>query len=162
VVWCPLGAIKNDGPAFQTYDTGEARLSIGANYMTNQDSSGLNPATVGADTRTAGVDALFLCGPLSVTGELISRDEHDKTGVNDDDDGYLLEGGWLLTDRWELAVRQAGIDYEVKDDRTERAVGVNYYVDKHNGKWQLEWNQIDAQGVTPSQTLWRVGYQLMF
>lgn len=162
VVWCPLGAIKNDGPAFQTYDSGETRVSVGANYMTNHNSSGLNTATENVDTRTAGIDALFLSGPLSITAELISRDEHDRTGANDDDDGYLLEGGWLLTERWEVAVRQAAIDYEVKDDRTERAVGLNYYVDKHNGKWQLEWNQIDAQGVTPSQRLWRIGYQLMF
>jgi hypothetical protein len=162
VVWCPLGAIKSDGPAFQTYDTGDTRLALGANYMTNKDSAGLNTVAAGVDTRTAGVDALFLSGPLSITAEFDTRDEHDTTGVNDDDDGYLLEGGWLLTDRWEVAVRQASIDYEVKDDQTERAVGLNYYVDKHNGKWQLEWNQIEAQGVTPSQTLWRVGYQLMF
>ena len=162
VAWCPLGAIKNDGPAFQTYDTGETRVSVGANYMTNHNSAGLNTVTENVDTRTAGVDALFLSGPLSITGELISRDEHDRTGANDDDDGYLVEGGWLITDKWEVALRQAAIDYEVKDDRTERAVGLNYYVDKHAGKWQLEWNQIDAQGVTPSQRLWRIGYQLMF
>jgi len=162
VAWNPLGAVKNDGPAFQTYDTGETRLSIGANYMGNRDSAALNTATPGVDTRTAGLDALFFSGPLSLTAEVLKRDEHDPTGESDNDRGLMLEGGWLLTDKWEVCARQANINYDNKDDQAESALGVNYYVDKHNGKWQLEWNHIHAQGATPSQSLFRVGYQLMF
>jgi hypothetical protein len=162
VAWNPMGAVKNDGPAFQTYDTGETRVSIGANLMRNNDSSALNTVTPAEDSRTAGLDAMFFSGPFSLTAEALTRDGQNPAGVNDNDKGLMLEGGWLLTDRWEVCARRAQVNYDNKDDQTESALGVNYYVDKHNGKWQLEWNHIQADGVTASQSLFRVGYQLMF
>src|SRR5262249_48061592 len=90
-VWNPLGAVKNDGPAFQTYDTGNTLVSVGADYMGNNDSSGLNTATVGADTRSAGLDAQLFSGPFSLLAEAITRHEHDP-GTSFDDKGMILEG----------------------------------------------------------------------
>ena len=162
VVWNPLGAFKADGPAFQTVDTGETRLALGASYMTNEDSSGLNTNTVGVDTRSLGYEVQVLSGPWAIAAESITRDEQDSVDVNDDDKGNLFQVGYLITPTWEVVGRRAAIDFDNKDDMIETGLGLNFYVDRHNGKWQLEWNRVDAQGVSADTSLWRLGYQLMF
>ena len=63
VVWNPLGAVKNDGPAFQTFESGGTLASFGLDDMDNEENSGLNTATPGTDTDTIGYRHPDLRGP---------------------------------------------------------------------------------------------------
>jgi hypothetical protein len=162
VVWNPLGKFKLDGPAFQTVDSGETRVALGASWMRNADSSALSSATTDVDTESLGLEFQMLSGPWSVLYENVSRDEHDDVGANDDDDGQSLQVGWLFGERWELVARRAEVDYDSKADKDERALGLNWYVDRHNGKWQLEWNEQETEDDDSEVSTLRVQYQLIF
>jgi len=162
VVWNPLGAMKTDGPAFQTYDSGATLLGLGVAYMRNEESTGLNTATAGVSTASTGYEAQVFSGPFSVLGEYIARTEDDDVGVDDDDAGRTLQLGWLFTNRWEVVGRRARVDFDNKADQHETAFGVNYYVDRHNGKWMLEWNRQRVSGAAPDNQTVRVQYQAIF
>ncbi len=162
VVWNPLGKFKLDGPAFQTLDSGETRVALGASWMRNADSSGLSTATMDVDSESLGLEVQALSGPWSALYENVSRDEHDEVGADDDDDGQSLQVGCFLDQRWELVARRAEVDYDSKADKDERAVGLNYYVDKHNGKWQLEWNVQETEDAASEVKTLRLQYQLVF
>ncbi|MBM3985033.1 MAG: hypothetical protein FJ296_04985 [Planctomycetes bacterium] len=162
VVWNPLGRFKLDAPAFQTLDSGETRIGLGASWMRNADSSGLSTATADVDSESLGLEFQAFSGPWSVLYENVSRDEHDDAAADDDDDGQSLQVGWFLTERWELVVRRAEVDYDTKADKDERALGLNWYVDRHNGKWQLEWNEQETEDDDSEVDTLRVQYQLIF
>jgi hypothetical protein len=162
VVWNPLGRFKLDGPAFQTVDSGETRLGLGVAYMRNEDSSGLSSATADVDTESLGLEFQLLSGPWSVLYEHVTRGEDDDVAGNDDDAGQALQLGLLFAERWEVVARAAAVDYDSDPNKDERALGVNYYVDRHNGKWQLELNQQDTDGEDGNVDTMRVQYQLIF
>jgi Phosphate-selective porin O and P len=162
VVWNPLGAMKNDGPAFQTYETGGTLLGLGVNYMDNEENSGLNTATPGTDTDTVGYDAQMFAGPVSIMAEFIQRTSYVSGGPNVDDDGRTLQVGWLVTHKWEVVGRRAEIDFDVAEDQQQTTFGLNYYVDRHNGKWMLEWDKVDTDGAAPDKQSVRVQYQVIF
>ena len=162
VVWNPLGKFKLDGPAFQTVDSGETRLGLGASVMCNEDSAGLATATADVDTRSIGLEAQLLSGPWSVLYEHVDRGEDDDVGPDNEDSGQALQVGLLFAQVWEVVGRAAAIDFDEAADRKERAVGLNYYVDRHNGKWQFELNRQDTEGPDGNVDSYRVQYQIIF
>jgi phosphate-selective porin OprO and OprP len=162
VTFNPLGAVKSDGPAFQTLETGEARLSLGANYMTNEDSSSLATATADSDSATLGYDLQFFWGPFSLLAEVFDRQADVDGGADVDDDGHVLQAGWLLTPEWEVVARQSEVDYDAEDDALEAALGVNWYLDQHAGKWQFDISRLDNGGTTADARRLRLMYQLLF
>ncbi len=163
VVWNPLGPLKLDGPAFQTFEDGSTRLGLGASWMSNSDSSGLATVTPGADTTTLGLEAGLFTGPFSFLAEQFDRSGHFDAAPDVDDDGFTLQAGWLFDEAvWELVARRSTVDYGAKDDITETALGLNWYRDRHNGKWQLELASLDWNGATPDARRVRVQYQAIF
>jgi phosphate-selective porin OprO and OprP len=163
VVWNPLGAFKLDGPAFQTLDDGSTKLALGVAWNRNDDSSGKTTVTPGSDTDTLGLEGQLMSGPWSVLADFYDRSSDLPGGTNEDDEGFTVTTGWFLVPHvWELVARVSAIDFEEDDDRNETSVGVNYYVDKHNGKWQLDLSELDNDGATADQTRLRVQYQLIF
>jgi phosphate-selective porin len=162
VVWNPLGPVKNEGPAFQTMPDDTTRASLGVAYMRNHDSSGLNTATVGADTTTRDIEASFYSGGFSLLAELYRRDGDTPTG-SADDTGSTVQAGWFfLPETWEVVARYSDVDYQTKDDSEEHTIGLNYYVDKNNGKWQIDLSKLDNQGTTADATRVRLQYQVLF
>jgi phosphate-selective porin len=162
VVWNPLGPVKNEGPAFQTMPDDTTRGSLGVAWMRNDDSSGLNTATVGAHTKTRDLEASFYSGPFSLLAELYRRDGETPTGRADDTGSTFQAGFFFLPQTWEIVARYSDVDYETKDDSEERTIGLNYYLDKNNGKWQLDLSQLDNQGTTADATRMRLQYQVLF
>ena len=162
VVWNPLGPVKNEGPAFQTMPDGSTRASLGVAYMRNHDSTGLNTATVGAETTTRDFEASFYSGPFSLLAELYRRDGEASTG-DADDTGSTVQAGWFfLPETWEVVARYSDVNYATKDDAREHTIGLNYYVDKNNGKWQVDLSELDNEGDTPDATRMRLQYQVLF
>jgi hypothetical protein len=163
VVWNPLGAFKLDGPAFQTMDEETTKIGVGAAYMVNHDSAGLATATAGSDTATLGLEFQVFSGPVSFLAENYSRQGDVSGGPNVDDDGYTLQAGWFfLPNVWEVVARLSAIDFDAADDQQEAVLGLNYYVDRHNGKWMVDFSKLDNQGTTPDAKRIRLQYQLIF
>ena len=162
VVWNPLGPVKNEGPAFQTMPDDTTRASLGVAYMRNHDSSGLNTATVGAETTTRDFEASFYTGPFSLLAELYRRDGDTSTG-NADDSGSTVQAGWFfVAETWEVVARYSEVDYATKADSEERTLGLNWYLDKNNGKWQVDLSQLDNDDGSPDATRMRLQYQVLF
>jgi len=162
VVFNPLGPVKNEGPAFQTIADSSLRLSLGAAFMRNEDSSALATTTVGSKTETGNLEASLYFGPLSLLAEVYDRTTDADTGDLEDLGRTLQAGFFFVPEKWEVVARYSGVDYDAKDDAEERTLGLNWYVDRHNGKWQVDWSRLDNEGTTPDATRWRLQYQVLF
>jgi hypothetical protein len=164
VAWSPLGAFKPDGCAFETLEDGSTRLGFGASWNRNDDSTGKQTLTASADTSTLGLDAQLLSGPWSVLFDFYDRTSDPQGGAPDtDDDGHNLQVAYFIVPNvWEVVARTSEVDFDTADDRKEHVVGVNYYVDKHNGKWQLDLSKLDHDGTTADGKRVRLQYQLIF
>jgi hypothetical protein len=162
VVWNPLGPMKLEGPAFQTYDNGNTLISFGLDYMQNDDSTGVNTTTPDVNTRSIDYEAQLMTGPLAVLCEVIYRTEDDDVGPSDDANGRLLQVGYLFQPKWEIVGRHARVDFDSSPDQRETSFGLNYYVDRQNGKLQLEWDSLAQTDGAPNQETVRMQYQLIF
>ena len=163
VVWNPLGPMKLDGPAFQTVDDDSTKVGIGAAYMNNKDSAGLATQTVGSDASTLGFEFGLMSGPLSVIAESFKREQSVNVGTNVDDKGDTVQVGcFVVPNVWEVVARLSKIDFDVKDDMSEAVLGLNYYVDKHNGKWMVDVSKLNNSGATADAKRIRLQYQAIF
>jgi len=162
-VWNPLGPMKLEGPAFQTYDSGGTLLSFGIDAMQNDDSTGVNTETPNSNTTSIDYEAQLMTGPLAVLAELIHRTEDVHNAPNDEDaNGHVVQVGYLVTPKWEIVGRRAKVNFDASADQTQMGVGVNYYVDRQNGKWQVEWNNLVQQGSAPNTKTVSLQYQVIF
>jgi len=165
VVYNPLGAFKVDGPAFQTVDDGSTKLGLGFAVNQNSDSTGKNTVTPGADTTTTNLEAQLFSGPWAVLAEHYDRNSDSLPGGASDvnDDGNTVQVGYFLVpNRWELVSRISNINFDAAPDQDEKSIGVNYYVDKHNGKWSLNYNKLDNKGSSPDTDQVQLQYQVIF
>jgi phosphate-selective porin len=162
-VWNPLGPVKLEGPAFQTLTDGSTKVAFGAEYMVNEDSANLNTATENGKAISRGMDVAFYWGGFSSLFEAFSRDSNTQGGVDADDRGNSIQAGYFVVpDKWELVARYSRVNYSEKDDAEERTLGLNWYLDRNNGKWQLDWSGLTNEGATPDATRVRVQYQVLF
>ena len=164
VVWNPLGAIKLDGPAFQTVADGSARLGLGASWMQNRDSQALNTVTADADAITTGLEAGFLWGPVSALAESFRRINDPAAGDHVKDMGWNYQLGCLFGPGsvLELVARYSAVDFGAKDDQDEKTLGLNWYVDKHVAKWMLDFSKLGGDGATADADRIRLQFQSMF
>ncbi len=155
--------LKAEGMSFSTVDDGSTKAAIGASFMQNDDSTGKTTVTPGAQTNTSGIDAQVFSGPWSLLAELYDRNANlnNADGMHDSGDTFQV-GYFLVPNRWEVVARSSHINYESADDKNEYSAGVNYYVDKNNGKWQLDYSKLDNDGSTPDQDRIRLQYQIQF
>jgi hypothetical protein len=72
-------------------------------------------------------------------------------GVETDLEGYLLQGGWLFTPKWEAAIRYAvhdpNTDATAENETTERRLGASYYINRHNWKIQADYGIVENETV---------------
>ncbi len=163
VAYNPLGSFIPQGPSFQTLNDGSTKLSLGFAANQNVDSSGLNTVTPGTDTTTTNWEAQLMSGPWSVLTEVYDQTSDPQSGSDVDNSGSTVQVGWfLVANRWELVARRSTVDLAATPDQTQTSIGVNYYVDRLNGKWQLDLNQLDNQGSAADSTQVQLQYQLVF
>jgi len=166
VVYHPLGPVKLDQAAFQTVDDGKTLISIGAGVQDVSDSSGKGskaPAP-GDETMTYGVDFQLLSGPFSLIAEHFDRTNEPAGGGSDvDDSGYTVQAGmFIVPNVWEIVARISEVDFATKSDTKETSVGINFYVDKHLGKWQLDLSSLDSDSAGKDAKRARLQYQAVF
>ncbi len=163
IVWNPFGPTQYQGPAFQTVDDGETKLALGASFNQNKDSTGTTTVTPGADTDSTGLEAQLFSGPWSLLAEYYGRSSNLAGAPSTDDDGSTVQVGWFLVpDAWELVARHSDVNMETSDDQTENTIGVNYYVARQAGKWQLNLGRMTFDGSSPDQDQITLQYQLIF
>jgi phosphate-selective porin len=163
LVWMPLGAFTAAGPAFETVQDGGTRLALGAAAMRNRDSTGLATPAPGSDTSSLGLEAQLLSGPFSLLVEAFRRRSGVDGAPDVTDRGHSVQAGWLVVgEEWELVARDADVDYGAKDDAHENALGLNWYLDRHNLKWQLDWSRLRHAGATPDARRVRLQCQVAF
>ena len=108
------------------------------------------PHNTQGDYLRVGVDAALGYGPWSFTGALTLTDDKDVLGTNDDDStAWLVQlGHHFVGTAWEVAARWSG--YDTAGDITGQAkaeeftLGVNYYLNGHGNKLQVDATWIDT------------------
>jgi hypothetical protein len=120
----------------------ENALSLGVGYYDDDNLS---------DGTAISFDADFSRGPLYAAASIVDYDD----GI-----GYVIPAGtvsgetpWDVTvsymfapDEWEVAGRWE--DFDDSDDSSMLSLGVNYYVEGHDVKWQLNYSTIDSDNST--------------
>ncbi|HZJ70616.1 MAG TPA: porin [Planctomycetota bacterium] len=174
-VWYPLGEMKYDFPSFQTLDGG-SKLSLGVAYMSNKDARLLNTVvagTNGTDANTLDLELQWMTGPFSLLAELYDRSTIVPGSADGDDNGYTVQAGFFVVPRvWELVARLSMVDQTdlppgfvsgTPSRQQETTIGIDRYIDGHNGKWMFDFVDTDNETVSDqdSQQV-RLQYQVMF
>jgi phosphate-selective porin len=140
------------------------RLAIGANAAhLGTAKEGATPLSVTA----MGVDVFFNTGPFTAEGEYDRiKENRDPGGAPDRTaQGWYAQGGYLVTQRIELAGRYQQLDpnTDVSGDRVQwTTLGVNVYLRDHNVKIQGEYTLKGEQGASVNNDLLQVQLQLEF
>ena len=106
---------------------------------------------------------------LTFGSEYYTLNAEPTIGDDWDANGYYIQAGYqILPKQLEVAARYSAIEStdanaSAKFDKTETAVGVNYYFDKHNLKLQADYALI-ADDLTDNndENLFRVQAQVIF
>lgn len=166
VAYNPLGPFKLDQAAFQTVESGDTLVGIGASISKVSDSSGkgsIAPAP-GDETLTYGVDVQVMSGPFSFVAERFDRTNEPAAGGADvKDTGFTVQAGmFVVPNVWEIVARMSEIDFGTKADLKETSLGVNFYVDKHNGKWQFDISSLESDSADSDSKRARLQWQTVF
>jgi len=147
------------------------RLSIAGEFNSND--AIIQPATgarTGTEVETFGAGiVLKAVKALFLHGQYYDGSSENAAGVETDRDGWMVQGGWLFTPKWEVAGRYAVLDPNTSvdnNDQTEWRGGVSWYMNRHNWKIQADYGETEneAAAATTNRTLSeiRVQAQLIF
>lgn len=168
VMVSPWGSVGYSEANLEAYDL---RLSV-AGEVNNNDTI-VQPATgarTGTDVKTFGAAVtLKAFKSLFLYGQFYDGTSETPAGAETDRDGWLIQGGWLLTPKWEIAGRLAKLDPNTEtanNDQTEWRAGISWYLNKHNWKIQADYGvtENEAAAATTNRELkeLRVQAQLIF
>lgn len=131
------------------YEGGYASLegtnfNIGVTYtddgsdVTAINAAGLGSTKAAGDSRDAtqlAVDASVAAGGFTVWGEMVDQDDDVKVAGGAGTTPYSVGLAYLFGEQYEVALRWD--DYDTTDKVTRYNFGLNYYVQGHDIKWQL-------------------------
>lgn len=168
VMVSPWGSVGYSESNLEAYDL---RVSFAGEYNSND--TVVQPATgprTGTDVETFGAAVLVKAfKALFVYGQYFSGESESAVGIESERDGWLVQGGWLLTPKFEIAGRFAELDPNTDadgNDQTEWRGGVSWYINKHNWKLQADYGETEneAAAATTNRRLkeFRVQAQLIF
>jgi hypothetical protein len=154
--WAAIGKmLEKQSGGFGT--DAETALTFGAGYAED---------TTVDNSSAYVVEAVFVTGPLFMAAEVVPHDDGfagidsglaskvDAAGFADDVP-WDVAAAWMLTDRWELAA-----DYQDNDDPANTTTvrgGVNYYVNGHATKWQLNFASTSSDDAAEEADLLTLG-----
>ena len=146
--WAFLNPIGyQEGALRQTTCSWSGEVGVwGSYYADRQD----KPHTMIGDYLRYGVDLALAYGGLSLTAAYTRAEDSDVGGMNNDEStAWLAQLGYHFPGTaWELAARWSG--YDTEGDLTgngtaqEYAVGINYYLNGHGNKLQVDASFIDT------------------
>ena len=136
VVLQPWGDVRYSESDFESKD--KPLLAVGAQFE-NNDLRGVTNAT-DFNTTILGADAVFKYRGFSLFAEYFDRRRKPETGESFDSNGFHAQAGYFLKRNvLEVAARYAGFDPSsliAGNDLSEKGLGLNYYLNKHNLKLQ--------------------------
>lgn len=157
-----LGVDKK--PSEVDFDSkGSPILAVALQYESN-DKFG---ATSGDDTKRTinGGSVMFKLSGIFAFVELFDASVDRESGASFDQDGLHGQVGYLINDRFDIAVRYATWDPSksvANNDRTETGVAFGYFWNKHNHKLQADYRQIKDDATDKKDNEFRLQYQLVF
>jgi phosphate-selective porin OprO and OprP len=168
VMVSPWGSVGYSESNLEAYDL---RVSFAGEY--NNNDTIVQPATgarTGTDVETFGAGVVLKAfKALFLYGQYFEGESETPAGVETNRDGWMIQGGWLLTPKFEIAGRFAELDPNTdtdNNDQTEWRGGVSWYMNKHNWKIQADYGETknEAAAATTSRRLkeFRVQAQLIF
>jgi hypothetical protein len=159
----PFGDVRYSESDFESRG-GKPLFAVAGQYERNNQHGSTNVDDL--DTRILGVDAVFKYHGLFLFAELFARHRTPETSSAFDSNGFHAQAGYfLIRDRLEIGARWAGYDpSDLIDDNDRTEVGgvVNYYLNRHNLKFQGDFRQIDDDGRRSRTKELRLQTQVVF
>jgi len=84
------------------------------------------------------VYANLVTSGFSLSGEMLSNGEGTTTRLGKDNSPYVATAGYMFNEQYEVALRWT--DFDDDDDTNRMDLGLNYYVQGHDLKWQLNFS----------------------
>jgi hypothetical protein len=113
--------------------TDENSLNLGAGYWDDDNLTDGTAITFDAD---------FNRGPMYAAASLVDYDDGIAGAFGGETPWDATFSYMFAPDEWEAAVRWE--DFDDTNDTTMLSAGVNYYVEGHDVKWQLNYSTIDS------------------
>lgn len=163
VMISPWGSAGYSESNLEAYDL---RVSFAGEY--NNNDTIVQPATgarTGTDVETFGAGVVLKAfKALFLHGQYYSGESETAAGVETKRDGWLIQGGWLLTPKFEIAGRFAQLDPNTdmdNNDQTEWRGGISWYMNRHNWKLQADYGETknEAAAVTTNRRLKEIRLQ---
>jgi phosphate-selective porin OprO/OprP len=162
VMFQPFGDARYSESDFESRD--KPLLAVAGEFERNNLHGATNADDL--DTRILGVDAVFKYHGLFLFAEYFARHRRPETGSAFDSNGFHAQAGYFLVrDRLEVAARWAGYDPSdliAGNDRKEVGGVVNYYLSRHNLKFQGDFRELrdDSRGTKTKEL--RIQTQVVF
>ena len=162
VTFQPFGNVAYSEGDFETKN--KPLLAIGAEFQNNNLHGATNANDF--DTTTWGGYAILKYKGASLFAEYFPRNLVPETGASFNSDGYHVQAGYFVRrDVFELAFRYASWDPTSaipNNDQSEVGGAANYYVKKHNLKFQADYRKLEDKGTHTTTKELRVQTQLVF
>jgi len=136
----------NDWSSFRGEEFG-VLIGAAVNYSEGEYGTGMNlpsPDFNNAEVENLGftVDAMLDFGGASLGGAFVYRnlDTDAVGGIDADQIGFFIRGGYFITEEWEIygQYEWADLDMAGVENLSVLTVGVTRYWSKHNLKWQTD------------------------
>ena len=112
-------------------NTQDNTLNVSAGYYQDDDTAAIS------DLSAFNLAADFRTGPLYAGAQYVDYD----FGAGGDASPYMLVVSWMFVpDQWEAGIRYEDLD--TPTDTTLITIGVNYYMQGHDAKWQLNYASV--------------------
>jgi hypothetical protein len=162
VVVQPFGDVRYSESDFESRD--KPLLAVAGQFERNNLHNATNADDL--DTRILGLDAVFKYRGLFLFAEYFARHRRPETASPFDSNGFHAQAGYFLVrDRLEVAARWAGYDpSDLIDGNDRKEVGgvVNYYLNRHNLKFQGDFRRLDADARQTKTNELRLQTQVVF
>ncbi|HSN87583.1 MAG TPA: porin [Thermoanaerobaculia bacterium] len=162
VTFQPFGDVKYSESDFES--SSKPLLALAANYESN-DRFG---ATSGddRDREITGFDVAFKYRGFSLFAEVFDASNDFEVAADTDADGFHAQAGYFLVpQKLEVAARIAELDPNAdrdNDEREERGIAFNYFLNKHAHKLQADYRQIENKATGVEDDEFRLQYQIIF
>ena len=158
----PFGDAKYSEAAFDSKD--HPLLAIAGEFERNNLHNATNADDL--DTRILGLDAIFKYKGLFLFAEYFDRRRTPEIAPEFKSNGFHGQAGFfLIRDRLEAAARYAAYDPSDRipnNDRKEIGGVVNYYLNKHNLKFQADFRRLDDDERNQKTKELRIQTQVVF
>lgn len=158
----PFGDVKYSESDFESSD--KLLFAIAGNWESNNRQGATSNNDV--DREIVGGDVALKFKGFSLFAELFEATDDPEAGADRDLSGFHAQAGYFIVPkRFEIAARLAELDLNDaidNDEQEERGVALNYFLNKHAHKLQLDYRQLENKATGREDDEIRLQYQIIF